>query len=82
LDALTTAFQAADPRAIERAAHAFKSAAVTIGAHRLAVLLQAVEVSAKKGSAERAGAELEDLRAEVEAVLRYLRDAEGGVSRA
>jgi PAS domain S-box-containing protein len=82
LDALTKAFQAADPRAIERAAHAFKSAAVTIGAHRLAVLLQAVEVAAKKGNAQRGGTELEDLRAEVEAVLRYLHDAESGMSRA
>jgi hypothetical protein len=55
---------------------------VTIGAHRLAVLLQAVEVAAKKGNAQRGGTELEDLRAEVEAVLRYLHDAESGMSRA
>jgi hypothetical protein len=46
------------------------------------VLLQAVEVAAKKGNAQRGGTELEDLRAEVEAVLRYLHDAESGMSRA
>jgi CheY-like chemotaxis protein len=82
LDALKKAFTATDPRAIERAAHAFKSAAVTIGAHRLAVLLQAVEVAAREGSAGRAGTELEELRAEVEAVLRYLHDVEPGLSQA
>jgi PAS domain S-box-containing protein len=82
LDALTKAFKANDPRAIERAAHAFKAAAVTIGAHRLAVLLQAVEVAAKEGSARRAGTELEALRAEVEAVLRYLHDVPLGPSQA
>jgi PAS domain S-box-containing protein len=82
LDALKQAFKANDPRAIERAAHALKAAAVTIGAHRLAVLLQAVEVAAKEGSGGRAGAEFEDLRREVEAVLRYLRDVERGPSQA
>jgi CheY-like chemotaxis protein len=81
-DALQKAFQATDSRAIERAAHAFKSAAATIGAHRLTALLQVVEVAAQEGSAERAGTELEELRAEVEAVLRYLHDAEPGGSRA
>jgi len=82
LDALKKAVKASDPRAIERAAHAFRSPAATIGAHRLAALLQAVEVAAKEGSAERAGTKLEEVRAEIEAVLRYLHDREPGVSPA
>jgi PAS domain S-box-containing protein len=82
LDALNTAFKANDPRKIERAAHAFRSAAATIGAQRLAALLEAVEVAAKEGSAERARTKFEGLRAEVEAVVRYLHDVEPGVSQA
>jgi len=41
-----------------------------------------VEVAAKEGSGGRAGAEFEDLRREVEAVQRYLRDVERGPSQA
>jgi HPt (histidine-containing phosphotransfer) domain-containing protein len=81
LDALQQAVKASDTRSIERAAHAFRSPAATIGAHRLAALLQAVEVAAKEDNAERARTELEDLRAEVEAVLRYLRRVEPDVSQ-
>jgi two-component system sensor histidine kinase/response regulator len=82
LDALKKAVKASDPRAIERAAHAFRSPAATIGAERLAALLQVVEVAAKEGSAEQAATKLEEVRAEVEAVLRYLHDREPGLSPA
>lgn len=81
LDALKQAVKANDLRAIERAAHAFRSPAATIGAQRLAALLQAVEGAAREGSAERARTELDALRAEVEAVLRYLHAAELGESK-
>jgi two-component system sensor histidine kinase/response regulator len=81
LVALEKAFKANDARAIERAAHAFRSAAATIGAQRLAALLQAVESAARAGNAERARTEVDELRAELAAVLRYLRHLEPGMSQ-
>jgi hypothetical protein len=44
-------------------------------------LLQAVEVAANEGNAERARTELDELGTEVEAVLRYLHAVELGESK-
>jgi HPt (histidine-containing phosphotransfer) domain-containing protein len=75
LDAISAAVQAGDAGAIERAAHAFKSAAATVGARGLAERLAAVEQAGREGAAERAAGELPALREAVAAVLRQL---EGG----
>jgi PAS domain S-box-containing protein len=49
--ALQEAAAAGDAHAIERAAHAYKSAAGTVRAHELAVLLKEAELAAKSGDA-------------------------------
>jgi HPt (histidine-containing phosphotransfer) domain-containing protein len=72
LEALDTAFEARDGAAIGRAAHAFKSAASTIGARGLAARLTDMEVSAHKGDVAGAMGQMPALRVEVDAVLAYL----------
>src|SRR5207253_8337249 len=49
LDALTAATGGDSAEPIQRAAHAFKSAAATIGAHSLAALLEQIEAAAHAG---------------------------------
>jgi len=73
LATLVAAVQAKDGGRIERAAHAFKSAAAAIGAGPLATLLAHLETAARDGTAEPAGQALEGVRKEVDAVLLQLR---------
>jgi two-component system sensor histidine kinase/response regulator len=73
VEALVAAVTAEDGGAIARAAHAFKSAAGSIGAHRLATILQELEASGRAGALEAARARLEDARREATAVADYLR---------
>src|SRR5881392_2314666 len=72
LDALATATGAGAAEPIQRAAHAFKSAAATIGAGSLAALLDQIEGAAREGDVARARAAMERLRAEAQAALDYL----------
>ena len=61
--------------AIARAAHAFKSAAGSIGAQGLASALQVLEQSARAGALDRTRDEWERARREADAVIAYLRTA-------
>src|SRR5207247_3825649 len=60
------------------AAHAFKSAAGTIGAGRLAALLEDMERAARDGDVAGACDKLEHVRGEAQAALDYLRTATKG----
>src|SRR5881275_1581922 len=72
LDALTAATGGDSAEPIQRAAHAFKSAAATIGARALAALLEQIEAAARAGDVAGARAKLEDVRREARAALDYL----------
>ena len=76
--ALAAALVAGGAAEIERAAHAFKSSAGTIGAKRLAELLQQVEAAAEAGDIELARALGERFKAESAAVTAYVRSARQG----
>ncbi|MGH7538860.1 MAG: response regulator [Gemmatimonadales bacterium] len=78
--ALTTALAGGTATEIERAAHAFKSAAATIGAKSLATMLQQVEAAGKAGDLPRAHQLGERLVRESEAVITYLRQVRAGTS--
>jgi HPt (histidine-containing phosphotransfer) domain-containing protein len=64
-------------RDLERAAHAYRSAAGAVGARHLAGLLQQVETAARDGDVGRARAGIEGIRAESQRVLDYLRISRG-----
>src|SRR2546428_11215085 len=72
LAALQTAARSGDPESVGRAAHAFKSAAGTIGARGLALLLAEIESAARESMLEHVQRELPALEREVAAVLDYL----------
>jgi len=72
LDALAAATAGDTAEPIERAAHAFKSAAATIGARHLAALLEQIEAAARDGDVARARDKLESVRREAQAALDYL----------
>ena len=72
LDALATATGGGAAEPIQRAAHAFRSAAATIGARSLAALLEQIEGAAREGDVARARAAMERVRAEAHAALDYL----------
>jgi len=72
LAAVQTAARSGDPEAVGRAAHAFKSAAGTIGARGLALLLAEIEGAARERRLEHVQRELPALEREVAAVLDYL----------
>ena len=72
LAALQTAARSGDPESVGRAAHAFKSAAGTIGARGLALLLAEIEGAARESMLEHVQRELPALEREVAAVLDYL----------
>lgn len=72
LDALQTAIDSGDTDAIKSSAHAYKSAAVTMRAVRLASLLQETEIAAHEGDAGRPIDLLPQVKAEHEAVLMQL----------
>src|SRR5881227_385597 len=78
LDALAAAARDAEAEPLQRAAHAFKSAAGTIGAGRLAALLEDMERAARDGDVAGACDKLEQVRGEAQAALDYLRTATKG----
>jgi len=78
LAALEEATARADPSGIQHAAHAFKSAAGTIHAHRLAELLRQAEAHGRAGQTEGAVSLLDDIRRETASVCDALRGALGG----
>src|SRR3989449_7674277 len=78
LDALAAAARDAEAEPLQRAAHAFKSAAGTIGAGRLAALLEDMERAARDGDVAGACDKLEHVRGEAQAALDYLRTATKG----
>src|SRR5437867_2223676 len=67
LDALAAAARHAEAEPLQRAAHAFKSAAGTIGAGRLAALLEDMERAARDGDVAGACDKLEHVRGEAQA---------------
>src|SRR5581483_1790547 len=73
LAALAAAAAGDDPEPVRRAAHALKSAAATVGAARLAALLQDVEAAAGEGDVPAARSRLDALEREARAVLEHLR---------
>jgi len=77
---LRRAVEASDVEATAKTAHAYKSAAATIGAATLAELLKEIELESKEGNIARAGELLAQTSAEHEAVIAYLqpRLPEGG----
>jgi len=78
LEALVAAAESTDAEPLQRAAHAFKSAAGTIGAGHLAALLEDMERAARDGDLAGARDKLEHVRGEARAVLDYLRTATKG----
>ena len=70
--AITRALAAGNATDIERAAHALKSAAATIGAKSLAALLQQLEVAGKTDDVARARAMGDDIERESTEVMGYL----------
>src|SRR5881296_2221166 len=78
LEALAEAACGGAAEPIQRAAHAFKSAAATIGAHRLAQLLEEMEASARSGDVARAQSALPDVSSEAQTVLDHVRLAVDG----
>src|SRR5438105_745102 len=72
LDALAAATAGDTAEPIERAAHAFKSAAATIGARHLAALLEQIEAAGRDGDVARARDKLQGVRGEAQAALAYL----------
>ena len=78
LEALAEAARGGAAEPIQRAAHAFKSAAATIGAHRLAQLLDDMEASARSGDVARAQSALPNVRREALTVLDHVRLAVDG----
>jgi two-component system sensor histidine kinase/response regulator len=81
LEALAEATHGSEAEPIQRAAHAFKSAAATIGAHRLAQLLDEMEASARSGDVSRARSALPDVSSEAQTVLDHVRLAMDGGGR-
>jgi PAS domain S-box-containing protein len=73
LAALSAAAAGDDPEPVRRAAHALKSAAATVGAARLAALLQDIEAAAGEGDVPAARGRLAALEGEARAVLEQLR---------
>lgn len=72
MKALTQATDAADTAAIEASAHAFKSAARTIMARRLADLLQQLEDAGENDDVEQARSLMDEVQATYTAVIEYL----------
>lgn len=73
--ALAQAARDRDAKAIERAAHAFKSGAGTIRATFLADMLAEIEAAGRTGQLELAGDLIEPMRNEYLAVIRELESA-------
>ncbi|HVH08604.1 MAG TPA: response regulator [Gemmatimonadales bacterium] len=80
LKALADAAAGTEPEPVRLAAHAFKSAAATIGARRLATLLDGIETAAREGDVRRAREALERVHTEAQGALDHLRTATKGGS--
>jgi len=78
LEALVAAARGTEAEPLQRAAHAFRSAAGTIGAGHLAALLEDMERAARDGDLAGARDKLERVRGEAQAALDYLRTATKG----
>jgi HPt (histidine-containing phosphotransfer) domain-containing protein len=78
LAALAAAAGGTEPEPIQRAAHAFKSAATTIGAHALTARLAELEAIAQSGDVAGARDRLEHVRHEANVALDYLRRTKEG----
>jgi len=78
LEALAAAASGTDAEPLQRAAHAFKSAAGTIGAGHLAALLEETERAAQGGDVAGARDKLEHIQGEAQVVLDYIRTATKG----
>ena len=78
LEALVAAAGGTETEPLHRAAHAFKSAAGTIGAGHLAALLEEMERAAQGGNLAGARDKLEHVRGEAQAALDYIRTATKG----
>ena len=78
LEAIVAAAGGTEAEPLQRAAHAFKSAAGTIGAGHLAALLEEMERAARDGDLAGARDKLEHVRGEAQAALDYLRTATKG----
>jgi two-component system sensor histidine kinase/response regulator len=78
LAAVAEAVTAGDGDAIGRAAHAFKSAAGSIGAHGLAELLRELELIGNAGSLDQARPVCDRVQRETDVVLGYLCSERGG----
>ena len=78
LEALVAAAGGTEAEPLHRAAHAFKSAAGTIGAGHLAALLEEMERAAQGGNLAGARDKLEHVRGEAQAALDYIRTATKG----
>ncbi len=77
METLRSAVASGDARAIERAAHAFKSGASTIRARPLADLLQGLERDARAGQLDDAASMLTRIEQAFAAVQRQLQSARG-----
>jgi two-component system, sensor histidine kinase and response regulator len=77
LEALAAAGAAGVARDLERAAHAYQSAAGAVGARHLAALLRELESAARDGDVGRAREGVDRVRAESQRVLEYLRTSRG-----
>ncbi|GIW50760.1 MAG: hybrid sensor histidine kinase/response regulator [Gemmatimonadales bacterium] len=77
---LSKAIDSGELDRIQRAAHAFKSAAGAVMARRAADALRAIELAAKAGKAEEARSLFPAARREVEHALEYLRQSLGQAS--
>jgi HPt (histidine-containing phosphotransfer) domain-containing protein len=75
--ALELALQGGDSKAIETAAHAFKSGAGTIRATYLADILLEMESAGRTGHLKTANGLIESMRGEYLAVMRELEPAQG-----
>ncbi len=73
LDALAVATTAGNAADIAKAAHAFRSAAGSIGARGLAAVLEELEQAGRAGVVDSARRQFERARSEAEAVVSYLR---------
>jgi len=73
IEALRSGAASGEARAIERAAHAYKSAAATLRATQLAALLKEAEIKAKAGETAAAAALVPLIEEAHDAALRYLK---------
>jgi HPt (histidine-containing phosphotransfer) domain-containing protein len=73
LATLAAAVTSGQPDDIAQAAHAFRGAVATIGAHELAGLLERIESAARRGDVAQVREVFEPTRGETGLVLEYIR---------